>query len=558
MSISMSNYSLRNKLLLLAMVPLVLILTAVMSYSWQVESQALDDSVALFKEKLVNERQQQLQEATQIALAVVDHQISLGQNGNINDALRPLRFGSAGYFFIYDYQGANVFHATNPALEGTPQIGMTDPQGTKIVVGLIDAAKRGGGFFNYVYPKPGVEGLVDKIGYAAPIPGKDWLLGTGAYLDDIDAAVDTYSQSARQAMWEKAVAIFMMSLVLAFITLIAIWSAAHRMVKPIRAMVDSLNDIAKGEGDLTARLSVRGEDEIAELGIAFNQFVDKLQGIIRDVADTTGRVKQAAVDIDRQTSEMANQLNSHNNETDQVVTAITEMSSTAAEVAQNTTQVAEATQAATGDVAKAQACVDTSLEEISNLMSQVNDAAANIQSLSEQSQKINSVLSVIGGIAEQTNLLALNAAIEAARAGEQGRGFAVVADEVRNLASRTQASTLEINEMLTDLHRLVSSAVKTMDESQHSCQRSVEASTAISESLGSVTSAVTAINDMSTQIAAAATEQSSVTEEINRNVYAIQEIVNALLVSSQEARTVSRTVSTEGAQLSNLVGQFKV
>lgn len=191
MSISMSNYSLRNKLLLLAMVPLVLILTAVMSYSWQVESQALDDSVALFKEKLVNERQQQLQEATQIALAVVDHQISLGQNGNINDALRPLRFGSAGYFFIYDYQGANVFHATNPALEGTPQIGMTDPQGTKIVVGLIDAAKRGGGFFNYVYPKPGVEGLVDKIGYAAPIPGKDWLLGTGAYLDDIDAAVDT-------------------------------------------------------------------------------------------------------------------------------------------------------------------------------------------------------------------------------------------------------------------------------------------------------------------------------------------------------------------------------
>ncbi|QYK07215.1 methyl-accepting chemotaxis protein [Shewanella zhangzhouensis] len=554
----MSNYSLRNKLLLLAMVPLVLILTAVMSYSWQVESQALDDSVALFKEELVNERQQQLKEATQIALAVVDHQISLGQNGNINDALRPLRFGSAGYFFIYDYQGANVFHATNPALEGTPQIGMTDPQGTKIVVGLIDAAKRGGGFFNYVYPKPGVEGLVVKIGYAAPIPGKDWLLGTGAYLDDIDAAVDAYSQSAHQAMLEKALAISMMSLVLAFITLIAIWSAAHRMVKPIRAMVDSLNDIAKGEGDLTARLSVRGEDEIAELGTAFNQFVDKLQGIIRDVADTTGRVKQAAVDIDRQTSEMANQLNSHNNETDQVVTAITEMSSTAAEVAQNTTQVAEATHAATGDVAKAQACVDSSLAEISNLMSQVNDAAANIQSLSEQSKKINSVLSVIGGIAEQTNLLALNAAIEAARAGEQGRGFAVVADEVRNLASRTQASTLEINEMLTDLHRLVSSAVKTMDESQHSCQRSVEASTAISESLGSVTSAVTAINDMSTQIAAAATEQSSVTEEINRNVYAIQEIVNALLASSQEARTVSRTVSTEGAQLSKLVGQFKV
>jgi len=154
--------------------------------------------------------------------------------------------------------------------------------------------------------------------------------------------------------------------------------------------------------------------------------------------------------------------------------------------------------------------------------------------------------------------LALNAAIEAARAGEQGRGFAVVADEVRSLASRTQSSTLEINEMLSELHKLVSLAVKTMEESQQSCIRSVDSSRAISESLGSVTSAVTAINDMSTQIATAATEQSSVTEEINRNVFAIQEIVNELLHSSEDAARVSQTVSQEGTNLGKLVGQFKI
>ncbi|MBT1443687.1 cache domain-containing protein [Shewanella sp. JM162201] len=554
----MSNYSLRSKFLLLSLAPLIIILTAVMAYSWRLESQALHDSVALFKDKLVNERKQQLKDATDMALATIVYQRQLGDKGDVNGALRQLKFGAAGYFFIYDYAGLSVFHGAKPEQEGTNLIGMTDPSGTKIVVGLIDSARRGGDFSSYFHAKPGVEGLVEKISYAAPIPGTDSLVGTGVYIDDIDAVVDGYRDMASSAMVDKALGILLMSSLLTLATLIAITIASNRMVVPIRSMVDSLNDIARGDGDLRSRLNVKGQDEIAELGNAFNLFVDKLQRIIRDVADTTTRVKQAAVDIDRQTSEMALQLGNHNNETDQVVTAITQMSSTAAEVAQNTTQVAEATHAATDDVARAQACVDSSVREISTLMRQVNEAAANITSLSEQSKKINSVLSVIGGIAEQTNLLALNAAIEAARAGEQGRGFAVVADEVRSLASRTQASTLEINEMLTELHKLVATAVKTMDESQQSCERSVASSQAISDSLGAVTSAVTAINDMSTQIATAATEQSSVTEEINRNVYAIQEIVNALLASSLQASAVSRTVSTEGGQLAQLVGQFKV
>jgi methyl-accepting chemotaxis protein len=390
------------------------------------------------------------------------------------------------------------------------------------------------------------------------VPGTDWMLGTGAYIDDIDAVVTEYRATVTEQMAEKSFVMLLIALLLTGITAIIIAIAAHRMVVPIKNMADNLNDIAKGEGDLTKRLSVKGKDEIAQLGQSFNLFVDKLQTIIGDVASATARVKTAANSIHDQTKVMASQLLSHNNETDQVVTAITEMSSTANEVAKNTTQVAEATHAATGDVANAQRCVDASLEEIASLMAQINNAAGSIKSLSEQSQKINSVLSVIGGIAEQTNLLALNAAIEAARAGEQGRGFAVVADEVRNLASRTQASTLEINEMLSALHKLVTQAVKAMEESQQSCVRSVDSSRTISDSLGSVTSAVTAINDMSTQIATAATEQSSVTEEINRNVYAIQEIVNELLHSSEDAARISMTVSEEGINLGKLVGQFRI
>ncbi len=303
---------------------------------------------------------------------------------------------------------------------------------------------------------------------------------------------------------------------------------------------------------------MHSNDEIGQLGNSFNVFVSKLHSIITNVADVTRDVKDSSNDINTQTQLIENQLVNHNHETELVATAITEMSATSQEVAQNTTQVAVSTQSATQDVANAQKCVDVSLEEVSNLMSEINQAAEQVNSLSEQSKKINSVLSVIGGIAEQTNLLALNAAIEAARAGEQGRGFAVVADEVRSLASRTQESTLEINEMLNELHTLVTAAVKAMLASQQSCNRSVESSRAISESLGAVTSSVTTINDMSTQIATAATEQSSVTEEINRNVFAIQEIVNELTRSIKTTSSVSHHLAGRGESLGNLVGQFKI
>ncbi|BDA62199.1 MULTISPECIES: methyl-accepting chemotaxis protein [Shewanella] len=554
----MSNFSLRNKLLLLALFPLILTLIVLMTLSYHVEQSALADEVTAFREKLISERKTQIKEATQIAAGIVQYQLSLKEQGNVNQALRDIRFGSSGYFFIYDSQGKNLFHAVMPNLEGQNKIDMTDPRGTKIIVGLLNAAKNGDGNFSFYFQKPNTNEQIEKIGYSMMIPGTDWMLGTGVYVDDIDAVVEDYRAAAYEQMMSKSLGVLLIALILPAITAAVILLTAHRMVTPIKNMADNLNDIAKGEGDLTKRLTVTGEDEIAQLGRSFNLFVDKLQTIIGDVAHATAKVKTAANAIHDQTKVMSRQLISHNNETDQVVTAITEMSATASEVAQNTTQVAEATHAATGDVANAQRCVDASLEEISALMAQINNAASNIQSLSEQSKKINSVLSVIGGIAEQTNLLALNAAIEAARAGEQGRGFAVVADEVRSLASRTQSSTLEINEMLSELHKLVSLAVKTMEESQQSCIRSVDSSRAISESLGSVTSAVTAINDMSTQIATAATEQSSVTEEINRNVFAIQEIVNELLHSSEDAARVSQTVSQEGLNLGKLVGQFKI
>ena len=555
----MSNLSLKNKLLLLAILPLMLLLISLMLSSYYLESKNQQQNFNSFKTKLINDKQVLLGTEVEIATKIVRYQLAQGSEQDAKDALRDLTFGQGGYFFIYDTNGVSVFHALlGDEIEGQNKIGMTDPNGKKIIVGLLDQARKGGGAFNYHFQKPNATGLVEKMGYADMIPGTNWMIGTGAYMDDIDVELNKYQATMQGHMNDKVTTLLLIALFWVVLTVICALVAANAMVKPIQGMVQSLDDIAKGDGDLTKRLEIHTQDEIGQLGEAFNMFVSKLHGIIANVVDVTHDVKTASSDINTQTQLIEEKLLNHNHETDLVATAITEMSATSHEVAQNTTQVAVSTQAATQDVARAQECVDISLSEVSKLMGEINIAAKQVDSLSDQSKKINSVLSVIGGIAEQTNLLALNAAIEAARAGEQGRGFAVVADEVRSLASRTQVSTLEISEMLSELHNLVTAAVDAMQASQHSCNRSVESSRAISESLGAVTSSVTSINDMSTQIATAAMEQSSVSEEINRNVFAIQEIVNELTISSKTTSTVSEHLAGRGESLGNLVGQFKI
>ncbi|MEL0640584.1 methyl-accepting chemotaxis protein [Pseudoalteromonas aliena] len=555
----MNNLSLKNKLLLLSILPLLLLLISLMGSSYYLELKNQQQSFNTFKAKLIAEKESLLRTEVEIGSKIIRHELSKGTKDDVTKALRNLTFGQGGYFFIYDTQGVSIFHALlGDAIEGQNKIDMIDPNGKKIIVGLLEQANKGGGAFYYHFQKPNTTKLVEKIGYAAIVPGTNWMLGTGAYMDDINAELDKYQNTMDEYESEKLTTLIIVAFFWVVLAVICVLFAATRIVNRIQVMAQNLDDIAKGEGDLTKRLIVHGKDEIGQLGESFNVFVSKLQSIITSVADVTDDVKTASNDINTQTKLIEGQLLNHNHETELVATAITEMSATSHEVAQNTTQVASSTQNATQEVAKAQECVDLSLNEVSNLMSEINVAAEQVDSLSEQSKKINSVLSVIGGIAEQTNLLALNAAIEAARAGEQGRGFAVVADEVRSLASRTQVSTLEISEMLNELHHLVTAAVDAMQASQQSCNRSVESSRAISESLGAVTSSVTAINDMSTQIATAATEQSSVTEEINRNVLAIQDIVNELTQSGKATSSVSQHLAGRGESLGHLVGQFKI
>lgn len=349
-----------------------------------------------------------------------------------------------------------------------------------------------------------------------------------------------------------------LSLVGLLITSMVVSALVAKGVAPLQHVVASLQDVAAGEGDLTARLKVESQDEIGEVAKAFNAFMDKLHPMIKQLRESAQEVQLAAGELDIQTTQSNQKMNSHCLETDKVVTAVTEMSATAREVANNTNETSQAIELANAQIQEAQQEVNSAIEGISELVNEVNMTSEAIQELSQQTDKITNVLNVIGEIAEQTNLLALNAAIEAARAGDQGRGFAVVADEVRSLASRTQNSTQEISEMLQSLHQGVSKAVESMNTSQKRGKKTAEESMHIKQSLAGISQAVGLIQDMGIQTASAAEQQSAVAEDINQNLVAIQQIVNQLSDNLQHSESISSRLASSGQQMGNLVSHFKL
>ena len=339
--------------------------------------------------------------------------------------------------------------------------------------------------------------------------------------------------------------------------LLVAWWIARAIVKPIRRIVEAMRDIAEGDGDLTRRLQSEGRNEISDLANAFNHFAEKVRALVVDVASSTMQLSTAAEEMSHITEESNRNIATQRSEIDQVATAMNEMTATVQEVARSAADAANSARQADDEANKGQMVVNDSIEAINALAGEVERAAEVINGVEADSESIGTVLDVIRGIAEQTNLLALNAAIEAARAGEQGRGFAVVADEVRTLASRTQQSTQEIQEMIERLQVGSRNAVSVMEEGRNRASESVEQAQRAGHSLAEITSAVTRINDMNTQIASAAEEQSSVAEEINRNVVNINDVAEKVTTSARQTANSGAELAELSLRLSSLVGRFK-
>jgi methyl-accepting chemotaxis protein len=340
--------------------------------------------------------------------------------------------------------------------------------------------------------------------------------------------------------------------------LLLIWFTASGVTRPINRVAQMLKAIASGDGDLTQRLNYSKKDELGELVNWFNRFLDKLQPTIaqikQSITDARGTADQSS-EISRQTSEgMQVQFR----EIDQLATASNEMSATAHEVAHSASSAAQAAQGADEASREGITIIERSTRDINALASEVSKAVAEVEALAVNSEQIGSVLEVIRSIAEQTNLLALNAAIEAARAGESGRGFAVVADEVRNLAKRTQDSVEQIRLVIERIQTGTRGVVATMHSSQTLAQENAEQIQQAVQALGKISDAVTVISDMNLQIASAAEEQSSVAEEVNRNVSTIRGVTEALTEQAAESAQVSSQLNARANQQMKLMDQFRV
>ncbi|ELK8589229.1 methyl-accepting chemotaxis protein [Vibrio vulnificus] len=365
---------------------------------------------------------------------------------------------------------------------------------------------------------------------------------------------DTALAGVREAQNEAIVTGVILLLVSAVVMVLTLEHAYRPLLKLKKAVLG----LSKGSGDLTARLTVEGSDDLAQISEGFNRFVQSLQGMMLQVSEASQNISSNIVQLNQTAVENEKVLITHSAETDQVVTAITEMSESARSVAENVTQSNRITEGASKEAKQSLEIVNNAVTTVSALVNDVEEMSNRIVSMNQDANKISEVLNVIGEISEQTNLLALNAAIEAARAGEQGRGFAVVADEVRALAARTQNSTTEISEMLSKLLDGTSSVVASMERTKQQCQSTASKTSEVSNSLNLMSGSVRDIDDVSTQIAAATEEQSTVAAELSRNMLAIRDIVTNLVASGRQTVAATESLADSNHELDKLVSNFKL
>jgi methyl-accepting chemotaxis protein len=382
------------------------------------------------------------------------------------------------------------------------------------------------------------------------------------YIDELQekrlAHVDQFTRQAEVDQASSSVQLIALVVIGAVVSLLAAYFLPILVANQVRQISHRIQNIAEGDGDLTVRLPVNTNDELGQLATNVNQFIEKLQRIIGSVLVNAAEVSKAAESLLVVSSNSQRAADDQCHAITMVVTAVNELTMAIQEVARNTSNTAQNTKEATAITDSGQERIHLAVERVQGLATRISETAEFMLRLEGEAKNVTSVIDVIRGVAEQTNLLALNAAIEAARAGEQGRGFAVVADEVRTLASRTQQSTTDIHGMLSKLQQGVQHAVDAMGSSAAMTSEAVTSATEAGDSLTGISTAVKQISDMTLQIATAAEEQSSVTSEIDKNLVQINSLAMNNAEGASKTAVESQRLNELSIQLRQLLMQFKV
>ncbi|PWE41086.1 chemotaxis protein [Pseudomonas prosekii] len=379
------------------------------------------------------------------------------------------------------------------------------------------------------------------------LPSVNWYIGLSVDKDKAFAMLSEFRTSA------------VIATVIAVAIIIALLSMLIRiLIQPLHVMTRAMQDIADGEGDLTKRLTIQNQDEFGILGTAFNRFVERIHTSIREVSSATGQVNEVALRVVAASNSSMFNSDQQASRTNSVAAAINQLGAAAQEIARNAAQASNQASDARSLAEDGQQVVDRSIKAMNQLSSMLSASSSNIESLNSKTVNIGQILEVITSISQQTNLLALNAAIEAARAGEAGRGFAVVADEVRNLAHRTQESAQQVQTMIEELQVGARESVSTMSESQRHSQDSVEIANLAGERLNSVTMRIGEIDGMNQSVATATEEQTAVVESINVDITEINTLNQEGVENLQSTLRACSDLEQQAARLKQLVGSFRI